>query len=72
MLAGVLLQAVYYVLLLGVLRMLPVSFVVPMTGFGYVLTAWMARIFLSEQIPVLRWGGISLIVVGVALIAGSG
>jgi drug/metabolite transporter (DMT)-like permease len=68
---GVLLQAVYYILLLGVLRELPVSLVVPMTGFGYVLTAWLARLFLREQIPLLRWGGISLIMIGVVLIARS-
>ena len=68
---GVLLQAVYYILLLGLLKELPVSLVVPMTGFGYVLTAWLARIFLKEKIPLLRWGGISLIMIGVVLIARS-
>jgi drug/metabolite transporter (DMT)-like permease len=68
---GVLLQAVYYIFLLGILRELPVSLVVPMTGFGYVLTAWLARIFLKETIPLLRWGGISLIMIGVVLIARS-
>ena len=71
-LLGVFLQALYFVLLLGVLRELPVSLVVPMTGFGYVLTALLARLFLGEGVPLLRWGGISLITIGVALIARSG
>jgi drug/metabolite transporter (DMT)-like permease len=69
---GVFLQALYYILLLGLLRELPVSLVVPMTGFGYVLTALLARLFLRERVPLLRWGGISLITIGVALIARSG
>ncbi len=71
-LLGVFLQALYYILLLGLLRELPVSLVVPMTGFGYVLIALLARLFLRETIPLLRWGGISLITIGVALIAHSG
>jgi drug/metabolite transporter (DMT)-like permease len=69
---GIILQAIYYILLLGLLRELPVSLVVPMTGFGYVLTALLARLFLRERVPLLRWGGITLITVGVALIARSG
>lgn len=68
---GVFLQALYYILLLGTLKELPVSLVVPMTGIGYVLTAWLARLFLKETIPLLRWGGISLIMIGVVLIARS-
>ncbi len=71
-LLGVFLQALYYILLLGILRDLPVSQVVPMTGLGYVLTAFMARFILRERIPLLRWGGITLITAGVVLIARSG
>ena len=71
-LVGVFLQALYYFLLLGLLRELPVSLIVPMTGFGYVLTALLARLVLREPVPMLRWGGISLITIGVALIARSG
>ncbi|MCL4485444.1 MAG: EamA family transporter [Nitrospirae bacterium] len=71
-LLGVFLQAVYFILLLGLLRELPVSLVVPMTGFGYVLTALLARLFIGERVPLLRWGGICLITAGVVLIARSG
>ncbi|MHB8370088.1 MAG: EamA family transporter [Leptospirales bacterium] len=71
-LLGVFLQALYYILLLGILRDLPVSQVVPMTGLGYVLTALLAKLFLRERIPLLRWGGITLITAGVVLIARSG
>ncbi|MGC8529450.1 MAG: EamA family transporter [Leptospirillia bacterium] len=71
-LLGVFLQALYYILLLGILRDLPVSQVVPMTGLGYVLTALMARFILQERIPLLRWGGITLITAGVVFIARSG
>jgi drug/metabolite transporter (DMT)-like permease len=43
-----------------------------MTGLGYVLTALMARFILREKIPLLRWGGITLITAGVVFIARSG
>jgi drug/metabolite transporter (DMT)-like permease len=69
--SGVILQAIYYIMLLGFLQRLPVSLVVPMTGFGYVLTAFMARIFLKEHVSFKRWVGILLITSGVVLVSRS-
>lgn len=69
--SGVVLQAIYYVMLLGFLQRLPVSLVIPMTGFGYVLTALMARIFLKEHVSFHRWVGILMITSGVVLVSGS-
>ncbi len=69
--SGVFLQAIYYIMLLGFLQRLPVSMVVPMTGFGYVLTALMARIFLKEHVSRNRWIGIALITSGVVLVSRS-
>jgi uncharacterized membrane protein len=43
------------------------SFVLPVTSIGYVLSALMGRFFLDEQISWRRWLGVSLIVVGTAL-----
>lgn len=71
-LTGVFLQAIYYVLLLSLIQKAPVSLVVPMTGFGYVLTAFLARIFLGEPVSLGRWAGIFLITVGVVLISQAG
>lgn len=69
---GVFLQAIYYVLLLSLIQRVPVSLVVPMTGFGYVLTAFLARVFLKEPVSVRRWAGIALITLGVVLISRAG
>ena len=71
-LGGVFLQAIYYVLLLSLIQKAPVSLVVPMTGFGYVLTAFLARIFLAEPVSPGRWAGIFLITVGVIFISRAG
>ena len=71
-LGGVFLQAVYYVLLLSLIQKAPVSLVVPMTGFGYVLTAFLARAFLDEPVSTGRWAGIFLITVGVVFISRAG
>jgi len=67
--SGVILQAIYYIMLLGFLQRLPVSLVVPMTGFGYVLTAFMARVYLKEHVSFRRWVGILLITSGVVLVS---
>jgi drug/metabolite transporter (DMT)-like permease len=69
--SGVILQATYYIILLGFLQRLPVSLVIPMTGFGYVLTAFMARIFLKEHVSFQRWVGIQLITSGFLLVSRS-
>jgi len=44
------------------------SYVLPVTAFGYVLTAVLSRIFLGEQITPARWAGTLLIMAGVILV----
>jgi drug/metabolite transporter (DMT)-like permease len=44
------------------------SFVIPMTAVGYLLSAVFGHIFLGEQISPLRWLATLLIVVGIALV----
>jgi drug/metabolite transporter (DMT)-like permease len=44
------------------------SFVLPVTAIGYVLTAIAGRVFLGEQISPARWAGVLLIMAGVALV----
>jgi uncharacterized membrane protein len=44
------------------------SFVLPVTAVGYVLTAIMGRVFLAEEISWQRWAGTLLIVAGTALV----
>jgi uncharacterized membrane protein len=44
------------------------SYVLPVTSIGYVLTAFMGKYFLAEQISWQRWAGTLLIVAGTALV----
>lgn len=44
------------------------SYVLPVTASGYVLTTVLARLVLREQVSALRWGGVLLIVAGIALV----
>lgn len=45
------------------------TFVLPSTAFGNVITAIISRIWLHESISPLRWTGIVLIVLGVGFVA---
>jgi len=45
------------------------SYVLPVTSIGYVLSALAGRLFLHEEISRWRWAGILLITTGVALVA---
>src|SRR5580693_8405117 len=45
------------------------SYVLPVTSIGYVLSALAGKLFLHEEISRWRWAGILLIVAGVALVA---
>jgi uncharacterized membrane protein len=44
------------------------SYVLPVTSIGYVLTAILGRYFFNEQISWRRWLGIMLIVTGISLV----
>lgn len=45
------------------------TFVLPATALGYVVTAFIGKFWLHETISPLRWFGIALIVTGVSLTA---
>jgi uncharacterized membrane protein len=44
------------------------SYVLPITSVGYVLTAISGRLLLGEQISAARWTGVTLIMAGVVLV----
>jgi uncharacterized membrane protein len=44
------------------------SYVLPVTSIAYVLVALVGRFVLHEQISIARWAGITLIMLGVALV----
>lgn len=54
---------------LALLSWADLSYVVPVTSFSYVLSALVAEIYLGERVSALRWAGIAVITVGVALVA---
>jgi drug/metabolite transporter (DMT)-like permease len=64
---GVLLLAVSFYSLLALLSWSPVSFVVPATAASYAVSAVGAKFLLREQVSGLRWAGVLLVCLGVAL-----
>jgi uncharacterized membrane protein len=44
------------------------SYVLPVTALGYVLTAVLSRLFLGETVTPARWAGTLLIMAGVVLV----
>ena len=54
---------------LALLSWADLSYVVPVTSFSYVLSALVAEVWLGEHVLPLRWAGIAVITLGVALVA---
>ena len=69
---GVVLLIMFYVSYLASLSWADLSYIMPATTFGYVLTALAAHFMLYEKIPLTRWIGIIMITVGVGFIARGG
>jgi len=65
---GLLFYGVATFLWLGALSQLEVSFMYPLLSLGYVLTAILACVFIHEEVTLLRWVGILLIVCGCFLV----
>jgi drug/metabolite transporter (DMT)-like permease len=65
---GVLVLSVEVVLYSGALHFLAVSTAFPLTSLSFVMVTVLSRWLLGETIPVRRWVGVALILVGTALI----
>ena len=70
-LLGVLLETIFFLFLLVLLKGHDVSLVWPLTSLGFVLTALSARFILHEEVTPTRWVGVTLIVLGAALVSWS-
>ena len=68
-LLGVLFETVFFCILIYLLAQKDVSLVWPLTALGFVITALSAKIYLGEQISVMRWTGVILIVAGAMLVS---
>jgi uncharacterized membrane protein len=67
-LKGVFFEAVFFGTLLYLMSQGTVSFIWPLTSLGFVLTTLAARFVLHENVSVVRWGGVLLIMLGAGLI----
>jgi len=68
---GTALEAVFFVMLLVLLKRHDVSLIWPLTSLGFVLTALAARFLRHEEVSALRWAGVMLIVLGAGLVGWS-
>ena len=67
-LLGVLFEAIFFGALLVLMSKGTVSFIWPLTSLGFVLTTIAAKFVLHEEVSLLRWGGVLLIMLGAGLI----
>jgi drug/metabolite transporter (DMT)-like permease len=65
---GIVLLIVWLLSRMALLSWADLSYVLPITSVGYIITTVIARTVLHEQISVTRWSGTLLIVAGTALV----
>lgn len=65
--AGIVLLIAWTLSRMHLLSLADLSFVLPVTAFGYVLNALVGYFLLGESVSGLRWAGTGLIVLGTVL-----
>ena len=65
---GVLTLICFFSCYIASLSWADLTFIMPATSFGYVLTALLSAIVLHEHVSVSRWAGIVLITAGVGFV----
>lgn len=65
---GIVLLILWLLSRMALLSWADLSFVLPVTSVGYVLSAILGKYSLAEEISPARWAGIALIVAGTALV----
>lgn len=66
---GILILSIFFGLYLIALSWADLSYVLPVTAFGYVLNAFMSWQMLGERVSFTRWLGTVIICVGVAVVS---
>lgn len=66
---GIAILALFFGLYLVALSWADLSFVLPVTAFGYALNAFMSWRLLGEHVSPVRWAGTMIICVGVAVVS---
>jgi len=65
---GIVLQILWLLTRMSLLSVADLSFVLPVTSAGYVLSTLLGRVFLHEYVSGSRWAGAILISLGAALV----
>jgi uncharacterized membrane protein len=65
---GIGMQILWMLMRMALLSLADLSFVLPVTAVGYVLSTLLAHIFLNEQVSLERWIGTGLIFLGTAVV----
>jgi drug/metabolite transporter (DMT)-like permease len=66
--AGIAMQILWLLMRMALLSVADLSFVLPVTAIGYVISTLLARVFLHEQVSLMRWMGTGVIFLGTALV----
>lgn len=65
---GLTLFAVSAIFWLVVLSRVPLSVAYPFVGVSYILIVGFSRFFLNEHVPTLRWIGVFVVALGIAIV----
>jgi len=68
-LSGVTLLVLWMLAQLSILTWADLSYVLPVTAAGYILTVLLGKYVLAERISAARWAGVVLISIGVAFVS---
>jgi uncharacterized membrane protein len=66
---GIGMQILWLLMRMALLSVADLSFVLPVTAVGYVISTFLAHFFLGEQVSVQRWLGTGVIFLGTALVS---
>jgi drug/metabolite transporter (DMT)-like permease len=66
---GTILLIIWMVAQLSMFTWADLSYVLPVTASSYILTAFLSKYFLGEQISIARWIGVVIISFGVVLVS---
>ena len=68
-LLGIFFEALFFLCLIILMSKSDISFLWPLTALSFVFATFAAIIFLGENVSLLRWIGVILIVIGAAFIS---
>jgi uncharacterized membrane protein len=68
---GIALLILWLLTRMALLSWADLSFVLPVTAFGYFLAAVLGKVFLAESISPSQWVGTCLIFLGIAMVGGT-